>query len=80
MIVLPGAAHSDKGKNFESQRFSIDVNGVVAENTDFFHLAQSFPGSGGRKANSPRKLSQAQAGILLKELKELPSMNIEQCR
>jgi len=80
MVILAGAAHADEGEDFEAEALAIDVNGVVTQDSNFFHLLKAFAGSGGREANAAGEFCQAKAGVGLKLMEELSSMNVEESR
>ena len=80
MVVLAGAAHADEREDFESEGLAIDVDGVIAEDADLFHLLEAFARRGRREADAPGEFGQAEACAGLKLVEELSPMNIEQGR
>jgi hypothetical protein len=80
VVVLAGATHANEGEDFKSEGFAIDVDGVMAENADLFHLTKAFAGGGGREADAAGEFGQADAGVGLELVEELSPMEIKKCR
>jgi len=61
----------------EAEGFAVNLCGIAVEDADLFHLLEPLAGCGGREANAARQLGKAEAGICLKFVEELSSMDIE---